>query len=340
MDVELNNKAPLAAVVVRPIEAHELPRWLELVRAHHYLGFGKSAGKRILYVATIDGEWAALLSWAAAALHVRCRDQWIGWDKAVKRRRLKQITNNTRFLILPGVHVKNLASRVLALNLRRIRDDWHAQHGYEILLAETFVDPERYRGTCYLAQGWTPLGLTDGFGHDPRGAYARHGKPKIMLVRQLVPDATQRLRSLLNSDNDTPQIIIDVAKLPLDDLVEHMRQIPRVRTQPGQWYPEARLLALTTCALLSGVTGYRAVARYAKTIEPHHLKRLGIKRDRTPSVWVIWRLLKRVDADLFDRHVTEWLKRVRPSEALNDILAALGGGKPLPLLTSLRSNCG
>jgi hypothetical protein len=121
MDVELNNKTLLAAVVVRPIEAHELPRWLELVRAHHYLGFGKSAGKRILYVATIDGEWAALLSWAAAALHVRCRDQWIGWDKAVKRRRLKQITNNTRFLILPGVHVKNLASRVLALNLRRIR---------------------------------------------------------------------------------------------------------------------------------------------------------------------------------------------------------------------------
>jgi len=340
MDVDANNDAALHAVVVRPIEASELPRWLELMRAHHYLGFGKSAGKRIFYVATVNGEWVALLSWAAAALHVRCRDQWIGWDKAVKRLRLKQVTNNTRFLILPGVRVNNLASRILALNIRRLRDDWRAQHGYDILLAETFIDPERYRGTCYLAQGWTSLGLTDGFGHNPRGAYARHGKPKLMLVRQLVSDTTKRLRSPLMDNPDRAVIILDVAKLPLGDLVEHMCQIPQIRAGHGQWFTQAKLLALTTCALLSGVGGYREMTRYAKAMEAHHLERMGIKAGMAPSVWVFWRLLKRIDAELFDRHVTEWLRRVRPSEAMNDMLAALGGATPLPLLTTLRKNCG
>ncbi|MHB1952015.1 MAG: Druantia anti-phage system protein DruA [Acidiferrobacteraceae bacterium] len=335
-----NKNDALDVVVVRPVEPGEVQRWLDLMRAHHYLGFGKSAGKRILYVATVGDEWVALLSWAAAALHVKCRDRWIGWDKAVKRHRLKQVTNNTRFLILPGTQIKNLASKVLALNLKRLRRDWRALHGYDVLLAETFVDPERYRGTCYLAQGWTPLGLTDGFGHDPRGTYAHHGKPKLMLVKELVRCARQRLRSLLADNVDTPKVIIDVAKLPLDDLVEHMRQIPRINPRRGQFFTEARLLAVAACALLAGADGYRELTRYAKSMEPDDLKRLGIKPTRLPSLWSLWRLLKRIDANLFDRHLTEWLKRVCPSDAMNDVIAALGGARPLPLLTTLRSNCG
>jgi len=341
MDVEVSPADALNAVVVRPVEPGEVPRWLELMRAHHYLGFKKSAGKRILYVATINDEWVALLSWAAAALHVKCRDQWIGWDKAVKRLRLKQVTGNTRFLMLPGRSVKNLASRILALNLQRLCNDWRSVHGYEILLAETFVDPERFRGTCYLAQGWTPLGCTSGFGHDPRGGYALHGKPKLMLVRQLMPDAVSRLRSPLIDDKKTrSKIIVDVTKLPLEDLVESMRQLPRIRVRQGVRFSEARLLALTTCALLSGVTGYRDLTRYAKAMRPYELNRLGLRHDKTPSVWVLWRLLKRVDADRFDRHVTDWLARVRPSDAMNDFLAARDGTMPLPLLTALRKNCG
>jgi len=340
VNADVNKSDVLSRVVVRPVEASEVARWLELMRAHHYLGFGKSAGKRILYVATVDGEWVALLSWAAAALHVRCRDQWIDWDKAVKRRRLKQITNNTRFLILPGLDVKNLASRILALNLKRLRDDWRAHHGYDVLLAETFVDPARYRGTCYLAQGWMALGMTDGFGHDPRGGYAHHGERKLMLVKELAPHTRRRLRSLLDDSIDTPKIIIDVTKLPLDDLVEHMRKIPRIWARHGQWFTEARLLAVTACGLLAGASAYREIGRYVSAMAPQDLKRLGIKQSRVPSLWSLWRLLKRVDADLFDRHVTEWLRRVRPSDAMNDMLASLGGARPLPLLTTLRRNCG
>ena len=340
MEADVNRSDTLDTVIVRPVDPSEIARWLEIMRAHHYLGFGKSAGKRILYVATIGDEWVAILSWAAAALHVKCRDNWIGWDHAQKRHRLHQITNNTRFLILPGVQIKNLASKVLALNLKRLRADWRTQHGYDVLLAETFVDPERYRGTCYLAQGWMPLGLTEGFGHDPRGAYAHHGMPKLMLVKELERRARQRLRALLADNTEAPKIVIDVTKLPLDDLVEHMRQIPSIYPRRGQWFTEARLLAVAACALLAGADGYRELARYAQTMAPDDLKRLGIKRDRTPSLWSLWRILKRIDAQLFDRHLTEWLRRVRPSDAMNDMLSALGGAKPLPLLTTLRSNCG
>lgn len=312
------------------------------MRAHHYLGFGKSAGKRIFYVATINDEWVALLSWAAAALHIKCRDQWIGWDKAVKRRRLKQVTNNTRFLILPTIRIKNLASRVLALNLKRLRRDWHNQHGVNILLVETFVDPDQFRGTCYLAQGWTRLGLTEGFGHDPRGSYAHHGRPKLIFVRPLVRNAANRLHNpLVENETDTPNVIVDVTKLPLEDLVDSLYRFPHARARPASvCFHEAKLLALTACALLSGANGYRGLTRYVQTMRPCDLIRLGIRPERTPSLWIFWRLIKQVDARAFDQHVTKWLASVQPSTAINSLISSMGSGKSLPLLTALRRNCG
>ena len=133
----VSSRAALRAIEVRPVEAHEVERWLAFMREHHYLGFGKSAGKRVLHVATIGGEWVALLCWAAAALHVKCRDQWIGWDGVAKTHRLRLVTNNTRFLVLPGWHLRNLASRVLGLSIRRLARDWQARHGYSV---ETMPD--------------------------------------------------------------------------------------------------------------------------------------------------------------------------------------------------------
>jgi hypothetical protein len=330
-----NEQKILNHVFVRPVEAHEVPRWLQTMREHHYLGFGKSAGKRILYVATFEDKWVALLSWSAAALHVRCRDQWIGWDQTVKRRRLRHVTNNSRFLVLPGIAVKNLASKALALNIKRLREDWLDQHGYEVLLAETFVDPERYRGTCYLAQGWRSLGQTEGFGHDPRGSYTYHGKPKLVFVRELVSNATYHLRSALFSEHKTTKVVTDVTKLPLNDLVEHMRQLPRVRVRSGYLYTEAKLLALSACALLSGATGYRAIARYAENLNEQTIERLGIKTNKRPTLSILWRLLKRVDAEQFDRHIVAWFRQVHRSVAMQEILDSYENAKPLPLLSGI-----
>lgn len=346
MDVEdqtqRSRRGDLRAVVVRPVEDDEEPRWLELMRAHHYLGFGKSQGKRIFYVATLDGQWVALLSWAAAALHVKCRDNWIGWDSVAKRHRLCHVTNNTRFLILPGATVKNLASRVLALNLKRLRADWLYRHGQQIHLVETFVDPERFRGTCYLAQGWTFLGLTEGFGKDPSGAYTAHGKPKMMFVRPLIHDVQYRLRNPIIDDDRAPRLMLDIRKLRLDGkggLLDVMRTIPSVRVKECSCYRQYKLLGLMTCALLSGARNHVQISRYVQSLTAAELGRVGLGPADRPSRWTLWRLLNRIDSEQFDREVSRWLASASHGHTKTKVKEALSGNATLPLLTAFRRDC-
>jgi hypothetical protein len=149
-------------VEVRPVNAREQPLWDELMQEHHYLGFQGMIGESLRYVAAYRGRWLALLGWSGAALKCGVRERWIGWTPALKLQRLPLPANNCRFLILPGVRVPHPASRILALNLRRLSDDWQLSHGHPVWVAETFVDPQRYRGTCYRAAGWTSLGMAGG----------------------------------------------------------------------------------------------------------------------------------------------------------------------------------
>ena len=219
----------LSQVIVRPIHPEEQPKWLELMRDNHYLGFGKAVGRRIFYVAILNGKWLALLSWAAAALHIKCRDEWIGWDSVAKEKRLHQVVNNTRFLILPGKKRQNLASRLLALNLQRLAKDWFERYQYPILLAETFVDPAHYKGTCYLAQGWQLIGMTEGFGHHPKGAYVLHGQPKKVLIYPLVKNCTQKLSLPVFLDPyGVKRTLLDVSKLPMGKSCSMLESVLRV----------------------------------------------------------------------------------------------------------------
>jgi len=180
------------ALGVRLVRREERAHWRELMRQHHYLGFDRIIGESLRYVASVAGEWVALLAWGSPALKCGVRDRWIGWDRALQWRRLHLVVNNVRFLILPGWNKPNLASRVLALNLKRLRQDWEICHGHPVLLAETFVDGARFRGTCYRAAGWQALGETRGFSKRNQG-YWHHGHKKIVLVRPLVPDAVSHL---------------------------------------------------------------------------------------------------------------------------------------------------
>lgn len=133
-------------------------------------------------MATVDGQWVALLAWASAAWCCAPRDRWIGWAPLLRRHRLPFIANNTRFLILDGVRVPNLASAGLAANVKRLAADWRRAHRHPVLLAETFVDPTHFSGTAYQAAGWLPLGLTRGYARHG-GRYVHHGQPKVMWVR-------------------------------------------------------------------------------------------------------------------------------------------------------------
>ena len=185
--------ADLRQLRVRPIEPEERLGWRVYMQRYHPLGDRPMVGEHLLYAAFVETELVALLGWAAAALHAPLRERYVGWDEATKRRRLHLVTNNIRFLILPWVKVRHLASKVLAMSLRRLAADWEQAWNHPVVLAETFVDTSRYRGTCYRAANWVHLGFTAG--RSKRGNNYLHGATrKALFVYPLHRDARRLLR--------------------------------------------------------------------------------------------------------------------------------------------------
>jgi hypothetical protein len=171
-------------VNIRLVEPSDEYLWGYLLHHHHYLGWPKLVGEHLRYLASIDGQVVACLAWASAAWKVKSRDEFIGWKPEAKRQRLHLITNNTRFLILPWIQVKHLASKVLALNLKRLSHDWRNAYNHPVCLAETFVDTARFEGTCYKAANWHYVGHTQGSakkGND----YRFHGRSKAVYLYPL-----------------------------------------------------------------------------------------------------------------------------------------------------------
>jgi hypothetical protein len=169
--------------------------WNYLVHHYHYLGLQKLVGEHLRYLAFLDGQVIACLAWASAAWKVKDRDQFIGWDEPTKRKNLHLIANNTRFLILPWINVKYLASKVLSLCLKRLSRDWQKSYGHSIYLAETFVDNTRFKGTCYQAANWHYVGQTKGSAKKGNN-YLYHGQPKAIYLYPL----HRHFRRYLNGD--------------------------------------------------------------------------------------------------------------------------------------------
>lgn len=158
--------------------------WDQLVRQHHYLGYQKLLGHRLKYLAFIEDRPIATLSFSAPSLKLRVRDHYIGWSSEQRKTYLKRIVNNSRFLIVPWVRVKNLASYVLSLALARLGRDWEERFGMRLWLVETFVDPARFKGTSYRAANWKFIGQTFGSGQLGKG-YVYHGCIKEVYVYEL-----------------------------------------------------------------------------------------------------------------------------------------------------------
>ena len=175
--------------------------WDELIREHHYLGYGGQFGGRIKYVITLGNQIVGAIGFCSAAYKLGPRDEYIGWSKEARQTRLQHLLANNRFLILPWIHIRNLASHVLSKSLKQVREDWERQYGVAPYMVETFVDREKYLGTCYIAANWTYLGVTKGYGR--RGnAFEYHGQIKDIYVyvidqsfaREFRPDL-KRLRN-------------------------------------------------------------------------------------------------------------------------------------------------
>lgn len=137
--------------------------WNRLVETHHYLHSSRLVGRQIKYIAFVGERPLACLGWGDASWEVKARDNWIGWNRKQCTRRRHRIVNNNRFLILPWVKVPNLASFLLSRCANRVVDDWQLAFSTQPVLLETFVDPTRYAGTCYIAANWIKVGLTSGY---------------------------------------------------------------------------------------------------------------------------------------------------------------------------------
>lgn len=186
------NDIDLDDVEVRPAFAEELEGWRLFVDRYHYLGAGRMVGENLKYVASAGGQLVALIGWSAAALHVPARDELIGWSQQGKRASLHLVANNSRYLVAPWIRKPHLASRVLALCLRRLSADWMRAWGHPVYLAETFVDPRRFRGTSYRAANWKHIGRTAGRRRH-RDAYLYDSSPKDIYVYPLWRHAYRRL---------------------------------------------------------------------------------------------------------------------------------------------------
>ncbi len=138
--------------------------WNEYIDRYHYLGYQPLPGAQLRYFARGNNQILALLGFGAAAWKTAPRDRFIGWTAEQRKRRLQLVVNNARFLILPWVHCRNLASRLLGMATRRLPDDWQQRYGYRPVLVETFVETPRFRATCYKAANWIYLGSTQGRG--------------------------------------------------------------------------------------------------------------------------------------------------------------------------------
>jgi hypothetical protein len=197
------DQAPLQMSLAElgPIESRQVRRtgqeglFNSLLQEHHYLAYTQPVGEHLKYLIYAGGRPIACVAWCSAPRHLGSRDRFIGWGPQARLRNIRLLAYNTRFLILPWVRVPHLASHLLARMTRRLSDDWQRLYGHPIYFVETFIDPQRFRGTCYRAANWTLLGQTTGRGKDAPTA-APNRSIKQVLGLALVPDFRQRLSLL------------------------------------------------------------------------------------------------------------------------------------------------
>jgi hypothetical protein len=188
----LSGLLPLDIQLVR--RSADEPLFNSLIEQYHYLGYEQPVGEHLKFLVKVGGQAIACLAWSSAPRHLGARDRFIGWDLEARRRNIRLIAYNSRYLILPWVEqVPHLASHILGRMARRVRRDWERMYAHPIYLLETFVDPERFRGTCYRAANWIVVGQTTGRGKD-----CQSWKPNRSIKQILVLPLHRRFRQLLS----------------------------------------------------------------------------------------------------------------------------------------------
>ena len=190
IECTLRELGPIEMSQVRRTKSEALVN--SLVEHHHYLRYSQPVGEHLKYLVTARGRPIAAFCWSSAPRHLAPRDKHIGWSKEARKANIRFVAYQTRFLILPWVRVPHLASHLLSRMSARLSDGWKTVYAHPIYFTETFVDPERNRGTCYRASNWTALGLTKGRGKNDL-THEQNRSLKLLFGYPLVRDFRDRL---------------------------------------------------------------------------------------------------------------------------------------------------
>ena len=314
----------LDQVRVRLISEAERDRWNALVDDKHYLS-SNLVGPTLRYVAELDGRWVGLLSFGQGSYHLREREAHIGWNDVQRGRRLCLVGQNTRFVLLhERGHYPNLASRVLSLACNRVSSDWEARFGNPLVAVETFVDPERFSGGCYLAAGWKRLGETAGFGRRRKDFYQCHDRPKDLWFKVLDRRgfrslSSRRLPPRLKA-YETEWRVCPFKAPAMESLFESFEEVPDHRARRGRRYRLQTLLSVIALATVCGFSGHRAIASFASKLTDSQRRRLRCRRNRqsgqydVPKETCIREVLYALDAEALENVLARWMQGLDESE--------------------------
>ena len=303
--------------VIVPKAQHR--RFDELMGDLHYLGSAKPAGDFLRQAVICEGEWIALLAWGPACYALRDRDEWIGWHAAQRAERQKLVVQNRRYLLLHDRGAEpNLASKALASALRALPDQWEEAFGYRPLLAETFTDIEKFRGTCYKACNWIEAGKSQGFSRDALDFYVPHGNIKRLWLKELEPNARETLCSVELSEayrlgaNSSAHGVLPFKESQLRSLFEALQTIPDPRSRSR--FRIGSVLGITAMALLCGCRDVAAIHRFASRLTQGQRAKIGLplktrgkKFREIPSYDVFYSLLRNIDPKQMAAGLTQWL---------------------------------
>ena len=309
-----------SSLEVRPVIAEELEGFEQLLAGKHYLGSTPPVGDFLRQVVIREGQWVALLVWGPAALKLKDREQWIGWNRALAAERLKLVVQNRRYLLLHERGTQpNLASAALAAACRALPSQWQQRFGYTPLLAESFTDPEAYSGTCYKASGWQAVGMSEGNSRHRADFFVPNGRPKRLWLKELCPQARQKAcASTLAPEQASAVTSAPHGLLPLNQvqrrsLLEVLRQAPDPRGKNTR-FRIGPVLSLVSMALLCGARQISEIARFAQRLHPQQRAelRLPIKKGtrrfyEVPTYSVFYEVLTRLDAQRFAALLSSWL---------------------------------
>jgi hypothetical protein len=300
----------------------EVAQWNKLIQKYHYLKEYRLVGESLRYVVKQNGVVIALLGWSSAAFHLRPRDAWIGWTDAQRQAGRHLLACNARFVLLPPqAQSPNLASQILSLNLQRLSDDWLERYGHPLALVETYVDPQRFEGTCYRAANWIEIGVTKGFGRSRLDFYQLHEQPKAIFLYPLHPNARQILSAPVMPPTWAPyRRQPEPHEYPLSSrqtksLLQALEALPDPRRHRGWRHRRvASIVAIATAAIIAGNNSLIDIGDFAQALNQNQLRSLGASRDRhtgkyiAPSETTIRRVLQRLDPTQLDGIITEWMR--------------------------------